>query len=132
MTTPEQRDTVERRERKVLGWRPYFAATLIVAAFVFVGVELLRYWLRGIPISGVVIALGGTIGFLGAYMFDHADTKDAAAFIITNGISIVNAIPNAIRGGRRSTDPPVVVPPPIDQTLPRGTQTPPDTNNEGG
>lgn len=130
MTTPESRDTVERRERKVLGWRPYFAAALILAAFVLVGVELLRYWLRDIPISGVVIALGGTIGFLGAYMFDHADTKDAAAFIITNGIAVVNAIPNAIRGGRRATDPPVVTPiPPIDQTLPRGPQPP---NNEGG
>lgn len=94
----------QRRVRRVAALRPYAAVLFILIAFGMIGKELERYWFHDRAISGIVIAISAVIGFLGAYMLSHNDTKDAASFIVTNGIAIIGAI----RGGRRATDPVVV------------------------
>lgn len=108
-TSPSRVTLRERqRMRRVTSLRPYAAAFCLVVAFGMIGKELERYWFHDKPIAGIVIAISAVIGFLGAYMLNHDDTKDAASFVVNQGITIIGAI----RGGRRATDPVVVAPAP--------------------
>jgi hypothetical protein len=110
------RTTIERaRTRRVMSSRPYVAVALIFAGVFAIGFELVRYWSSGAQhydISGMVVAIGSGFGFVGFYMLDRSDAKDAGQFLVSSTVSVIGAI----RGGRRATDPPVVVAAPASRT----------------
>lgn len=112
---PSRETILERqRMRRVTGLRPYAAIVAILIGLAPIAGEFWLYYTSPHALNAWAILLGGTFMFIGAYMLNHQDAKDMTSFVVTNGIAIVTAIPggivNAIRGGRRATDAPVVMP----------------------
>jgi len=125
---PSRETILERqRMRRVTSLKPYAALAAIVIGFAPIAGEFWLYYTREHALNAWPILVGGAFMFVGAYMLNHAEAKDAVQFLVTNGIAIVGAIPggiaSAIRGGRK-TDPPGTV---VQTTI---TPAPPDTPDE--
>jgi hypothetical protein len=92
----------------------------IVLAFVGGAVlltELAFHWRdpAGYPIGTWPLVIGLAISFVGAYLIDPKQAEDGGGFLVNSAVSIIGVV----RGGRRATDPPVVMPPAV--ALPRAT-----------
>jgi hypothetical protein len=84
----------------------------IVLAFVGGAVlltELAFHWRdpAGYPIGTWPLVIGLAIAFVGAYLIDPKQAEDGGGFLVNSAVSIIGVV----RGGRRASDPPVVVPP---------------------
>lgn len=114
------RETIldRQRVRRITSLRPYAALVSVLFGLGPIAGEFWLYYTTPHALNPWAMLIGGTFMFIGAYMLNHQDAKDMASFIITNGITVAQAIPagiaNAIRAGRRSTDTAVVVVPPPD------------------
>lgn len=117
---PSRETIVERqRMRRVTGLRPYAAvACIAIGVFPFLA-EMYRYYVRNVPIRGGPMAIGALFGFVGFYLLDPKDSLTGGSFIVNSTVAIIGVI----RGGRRATDPAVVVTKPI---------APPDDQGEKG
>ena len=82
----------KKREAKVNSWRPYLALVFIIMGIAVMFGELGMYWLKSKPIGAAPIGLGAALSFIGFYMINHQDAKDAASFLTTQFISLLGAL----------------------------------------
>lgn len=69
-------------------------------------------------LNHAVLLTGAVVGFIGFWMIGPKDAESAAGFIMDKGITFVKAV----RGGRRSTDTPVITIPPVSSPTDRSPQ----------
>jgi hypothetical protein len=79
--------------------------TLALIGAVTLLIELLRYWLTDHPIHAAPVCIGCLFGFVGAFVLNPRQAKEGAGIVVDSTVRIVGVV----RGGRRSTDTPVVV-----------------------
>ena len=85
-------------------------------------VELVRYWRYEHPIHPAPIVIGCIIGFVGFYLLDPKGAEDGGGFLVTSAVRIIGVV----RGGRRSTDAPVVIAAPDPAVIPTATPVTPE------
>jgi uncharacterized membrane protein HdeD (DUF308 family) len=90
--------------------RHRWASTISGALFALLGVvtlfvELLRYWMADHPIHAAPVCIGCLFGFTGFFMIAPSRAKEGAAIVVDSTVRVIGVV----RGGRRSTDTPVVV-----------------------
>jgi protein-S-isoprenylcysteine O-methyltransferase Ste14 len=88
-------------------WAPTIAGSaLALLGVVVLLVELLRYWMLGHVIHAAPVCIGCLFSFAGFFILSPARAKEGAGVVVDSTVRIAGVI----RGGRRSTDTPVVVP----------------------
>jgi hypothetical protein len=104
------------------------ARILVTIGIVTILGEVVRNWIWNHPIESWVVAIGSGFGFFGFYLMDAKSAKDAFAFAIDNGVV---KVVDAVRLGRRKTDPVIPVVPvtavtPAPDAAALGTPTKPE------
>lgn len=95
--------------------RHRWASTISGAAFALLGVvtllvELGRYWLLGHAIHAAPVCIGCLFGFIGFFILSPKRAVEGAQVVVGSTVSVIGVL----RGGRRATDPKVVVADPND------------------
>jgi hypothetical protein len=90
--------------------RHRWASTIFGGLFALIGtitllVELARYWMTDHAIHAAPVCIGCLFGFVGFFLISPARAKEGAGVVVDSTVRIVGVV----RGGRRSTDTPVVV-----------------------
>lgn len=108
---PVTRPITAVRAAVVTASRHRWASTIAGCGLVLLGVvtllvELLRYWIIGHAIHAAPVCIGCLFSFSGFFILSPARAKEGAGIVVDSTVRIAGVI----RGGRRSTDAPVVVP----------------------
>jgi protein-S-isoprenylcysteine O-methyltransferase Ste14 len=90
--------------------RHRWATTITGVTFALLGVvtlliELLRYWLTDHAIHAAPVCIGCLFGFVGFFAISPTRAKEGAGIVVDSTVRVIGVV----RGGRRSTDTPVVV-----------------------
>lgn len=98
------------RAAVVVASRSRWASTISGGFFALLGVvtlliELLRYWLTDHAIHAAPVCIGCLFGFVGFFLINPARAKEGAGVVVDSTVRVIGVV----RGGRRSTDTPVVV-----------------------
>jgi protein-S-isoprenylcysteine O-methyltransferase Ste14 len=110
MPNPVTRQVTAVREAVSVVQRHRWASTISGGALALLGVvvllvELLRYWLTDHPIHAAPVCIGCLFSFAGFFILSPNRAKEGAGVVVDSTVRIVGVM----RGGRRSTDRPVVV-----------------------
>lgn len=98
------------RAAVVVATRHRWASTISGGAFALLGVitllvELVRYWMAGHVIHAAPVCIGCLFGFTGFFILNPTRAKEGAGIVVDSTVRVIGVV----RGGRRSTDAPIVV-----------------------
>lgn len=98
------------RAAVVVAARSRWARTICGSVLAVLGlsvllVELVRYWTLNHPIHAWPVCIGCVIGFVGFFIVNPKEAKDGAQVVVDSTVRVIGVV----RGGRRATDPKVVV-----------------------
>lgn len=85
--------------------RTICGSVLAVLGLAVLLVELVRYWTLNHPIHAWPVCIGCVIGFVGFFIVNPKEAKDGAQVVVDSTVRVIGVV----RGGRRATDPKVVV-----------------------